>query len=413
MPLSSRGHGFHGLARTPGTAERTRIGSKQYVRVGRVDDLVSRPGSVRPWEHGEYMVLSVIVGLGVLVVTGWWRYAFALFRIRPEQMTVDRLGLMVRAPEDVERVNNILSSFAGGFNAMIARPSPSAWRRYCNSLPVVYRPFAHEGAAMGYTLRHLFWYNSETFENRLVRPRPEFRYLYYVGLGFWSGMRRHQPEELGRRIRNLDPLHRYLCYDGYGFKHAFFDEPKDPQCLRRLDRFEGYARNASYQGVGRAYWFRFLGDPAVLIDRIDRLGEYAGDAAAGVGLAMAFVNPDRLERALAYADRLPQRWHEDVHLGLCFGLKARSINDADRFQRDMARLDFSVREAVFASIRECDRVELVVRSDGQEDGYRRWRRVVTRWMADNIEYPLAGVRQAPSRAATVRERFPRPSEPRP
>ena len=175
------------------------------------------------------------------------------FAIRRRQMTIERLGFAVRSRPDVERVNGILDSFSGGFNAMICRPSASGWVRYCDSLPVVYRPFAHEGAAMGHTLRRLFRYRPAVFEEQIVKPRPEFRHLYYVGLGFWSGLRHHDPQRLTDMVGDLDPVHGYLCYDGYGFKHGFFDYLNDPRCLGRLDLFEGYAKNVAYQGVGRSF----------------------------------------------------------------------------------------------------------------------------------------------------------------
>lgn len=339
-----------------------------------------------------YIVWALALAVALLIVTGWWRLAFVAFAIRPSRMTVDRLGLSVTSPRDVERVDTILASFAGGFNAMIAAPSSRAWRAYCDSLPALYRPFAYEGAAMGYTLRHLFRYRPDEFEDRIVKPLPEYRYLYYVGLGFWSGMRRHDATAMSRVVEALDPMHRYLCYDGYGFKHAFFDYPNDPNGLRPLDSLEGYARNAACQGVGRAFFFLYMAEPETLVEQVGKLGVYAADAAAGVGLAAAFINPDRLEVARELGARLPSNWHDHYHLGMCFGLKARSINDVDRFEQDMGRTEAGVREAVFASIRECDRVERLTRSEQGENGYRRWRERVTEWMAGHIDYPLAGLR---------------------
>lgn len=90
--------------------------------------------------------------------------------------------------------------------------------------------------------------------------------------------------------------------------------------------------------------------------------------------------------------KLPAVWRPHYHLGMCFGLKARSINDLDRFERDLARVEPNVREAVCASIRECDRIELLVRSEQSENGYQTWRDRMTNWMTNRIEYPIASVR---------------------
>ena len=79
-----------------------------------------------------------------------------------------------------------------------------------------------------------------------------------------------------------------------------------------------------------------------------------------------------------------------------------SINNVEQFERDTAGLDSKVKGAVFAAIRECDRIELLVRAERGNNGYRDWRVRVTQWMADHIEYPLAGVR-TPQRTASSLE----------
>ena len=353
---------------------------------------------------GIYIVGASITAVAVLWGTGLWRLVIWPARIRASKMTVARLGLCVADGPNTERVDSILASFAGGFNAMLTGRSESVARAYCESLPPLQRPFAEEGTAMGFVPRRLFRYNPNCFENVLVKTRPEFRYLYYVGLGFWSGIRNHSPKRVVEVSEGLDPLHRFLCFDGYGFKYAFFDHPANPKALTRLEGLPGYARNAAYQGVGRAMFFRFWADPEQLITQIERLGEYAVDAAGGLGLAAAFINPDRLDIARELGLKLPNSWRDHYHLGLCFGLKARSINDVEAFDRTLAHLEDDVQAAIHASVRECDRYELLVRADGQPDSYRRWRQQVTAWMADHIEFPLTGVRSAGSTSYTPRAR---------
>ncbi|MCH8241642.1 MAG: DUF1702 family protein [Planctomycetes bacterium] len=341
-----------------------------------------------------WFLVAVLIAFGLVacIATGRWRYVFRLFAIRPERMTVEKLQLAVKDATDAERVNSILAGFAGGFNAMIREPSTTACHDYCDSLPVFNRPFAEEGVAMGYTLRHLFRFDPKDFEDQLVKQRPEYRYLYYVGLGFWSGMQKHSPEKVARIAGGLDPLHQFLVYDGYGFKTAFFDYRSKPESLRTLDRLKGYGRNAAYQGVGRAFWFLYRDEHNAMIRHMTQFGEFAADAAAGAGLASVFVNPERLEVAQALGRRMPESWQPHFQLGMCFALKARSINHLDQFDLDMSRAAPAVRDAAYASIRECDRMELQIRSDGKEDGYRRWRSRVTAWMVDQVEFPLAGLK---------------------
>jgi hypothetical protein len=185
----------------------------------------------------------------------------------------------------------------------------------------------------------------------------------------------------------------------------------DPTVFHKLDQLEGYARSAAYQGVGRAFYFLYMNRPDVMIDAMGRLGDHAVDAAAGAGLAAVFVNPDRLERAQETGAHLPDSWQPHFHLGMCFGLKARSINDVDEFDRCVGGIERSMRDAVRASIRECDRVELLVRDsistgslsdirpplnhgmvatlfDRDASPYARWRKQVTQWMVDHVVFPM-------------------------
>lgn len=350
-----------------------------------------------------WIIFAISVVVIAAVWSGWWRFALWPFRIPTRKMTVARLGLHVTESTAIHRVNSILASFAGGFNRALISPRADAWRAHTASLSPLYEPFSHEGAAMAYWPRRAPRASADDFEQQLVRARPDFRYLYYVGLGFWAGMSRWSFARLSRVVNKLDPLHGYLCYDGYGFKLAFFDLPKNPRALDVLRRFSGYARNAAFQGVGRALFFRFMDDRQGLITAIDRLGEHAVDAAAGVGLAAVFVNPDRLHWAQDIAGWMKPEWQPHFHLGMCFGLKARSINNVDVFEANVDRLPSAMKPAVFASVRECDRVELLVRSDGQADAYRRWRERVTAWMIDHIEYPMQRLieRDAPTFNPTV------------
>lgn len=358
-------------------------------------------------EQGLKDVVVYFASLAVLLLiaaaffsTGRWRIIFTPFRIDASKMTVAELGLAVPG-QHVNRVNLILASFAGGFNAMIADPARAGWERYCASLPPLGQPFAQEGAAMGYTPARLFRYDAVDFERTLPLKHTGFKYLHYVGLGFWSGMRGHTGAQLARITADLDPLYRYLCYDGYGFKHAFFDYPKGPAGLAPLNRLEGYARNAAYQGLGRAFFFHFMGDIPALIEHVERLDAHVLDAAGGIGLAAAFIFPDQIGYACELVAQLPPAWRADVHQGMCFGLKARSINHPEEFGRNLSGQSADMRECVRAALRACDRLEAEVRDDGAVDGYQRWRAWVRQWMEEHLRYPLAGL-VVPEAAAAER-----------
>ncbi len=342
-----------------------------------------------------FLIGALVTGAAVYLVQGSrWRGVMKLFAIRETTMTLERLGFDVTTEEHRAKVEGVLQHFAGGFNRMICDARFASWKDYCNALPSFYRPFAHEGAAMGYPLRRLGMYSGEAFEAEVVRAFPQYRYLYYVGLGFWGGMRGFTPSRMCSLTRELDPLYRYLCYDGYGFKHGFFGE-RQGKAVAPLMRLEGYARHAAFQGLGRSLYFHYMdADPEVLVDRLRELNEYGADAASGVGLASVFINDEQLDVAIDLAARMDAAWQPAVQQGMCFGLKARCINDVERFENWMQNQPACRQEAVYTAIRECDRIELQVRDEGREDAYRQWRERLAFWMEAHVDYPLGPMKPA-------------------
>lgn len=343
--------------------------------------------------------LAMVLIIAFLALTGTWHLGFRPFRINADRMTAERLGFRVSDPRDIEIVDGIGQAFAGGFNRMIASRSASAWSDFAKQRSAFFRSFAHEGAATGYRLRKPWSFSPSRFEADLVRTHSGYRHLHYVGLGFFAGMRNHRPDRLQKIVEELDPLHGMLCWDGYGFKFGFFDFGRNPECVTRFNRLPGYAANVAYQGLGRSLWFRFMDTPDQLVSTLRSFGDYAADAASGVGLASVFAAIDRPERGLAVIQKLPAEWHRNVQLGMCFGYKARAINDPEYFAEILARLDSRKREAIETAIRECDAVEAHIRADGGADGYRRWREQLAASLEMCIQYPFVAVGTPASAAA--------------
>ncbi len=343
------------------------------------------------------LIVTVIIGL-----TGLWRFVFWPFRINVANMNARALGFRVSKPEDVERVNAICRAFAGGFNAMISQPSNKAWLEFCDSESAFYRPFAQEGAAMGYPLRQIGRFSSANFEREIVAQNPEFSYLHCVGLGFWHAMRGRGPAKLERIVGQLDPLHGMLCWDGYGFKHGFFDFGDTESYTRAFAGLEGFAARVAHQGLGRSLWFRYLNEPDALVTVIGSLKPFEADVASGVGLATAFAAFDRPTGGRDVLHRMPDAWHSDVMLGMCFGYKARALADASFFEIILEGYDPSAREAIRLSIDQCDLIESETRRLGASEGYRRWREQLATWLADHVEYPFLNVK---NRATVAAERL--------
>ena len=57
---------------------------------------------------------------------------------------------------------------------------------------------------MGFVLHHPLRHSPQRFEDEVVRRNPGFRYLHYVGLGFWAGMCRSSPAKLDALVARLE-----------------------------------------------------------------------------------------------------------------------------------------------------------------------------------------------------------------
>ena len=350
------------------------------------------PAGLIPVSAGLWVGGGVVACVLLLLATGGWRAVCCWpWRLSPAQLGVAHLGLDVAAA-DRPRIDGVLAGFARGFNAALLSRTERGWARRIERLEPFVRPFAQEGAAMAFVPRRGMRYDAATFERRHPHTHPAFRYLHYVGLGFWAGMRQYSPDRLTRMTEPLDPLYRFLCYDGFGFQHAFFDWPRDPQGLAPLDQLTGYARHAAYQGVGRALVFYHLADVDALIARAASVGPHAPDVAGGLGLAAVFLFPDRLAFAQELGRQVPSDWQRSFQVGACFGLKARAAADPVLFADHLAAAPPSVADAVRSAVAACDDLETQVRQAGLPDGYRRWREALADWMTEHLEYPFAGRR---------------------
>jgi enediyne biosynthesis protein E3 len=342
-----------------------------------------------------FMIVVVSLIVVVILITGVWRpLLLRRFVIKPQDMTPEALGFDVSEPADVERINGICRAFSSGFNTMLVARSADSWTRNTDETAVFYRPFADEGAAMGFSARRLGLCSPASFESNIVQPSSQFRYLHYVGLGFYHAMRKTDPARLATVIRTLDPLLGSLCWDGYGFKTGFFDFDRlgIDGIRERFSKVKGYPRNIAHQGLGRSLWFRYMGNPQKLRETVAQFDDYANDVASGVGLAVVFTMIDRPQRVEAILRTLPDKWQNHVMLGMTFAFKARAVADPVAYKNWLVAFEDDARITVNWAVDRCDQIEQTLRDgDPVADGYRVWRDRLRAWLGENVAFPLTNV----------------------
>lgn len=282
------------------------------------------------------------------------------------------LALMRRSPQEIEKrsrsfriasddgrllVAGVGGAFIGGFNAMISRPSLAQVAVDGEAVAVHFRPFFFEGAAMGYLPRGVLHAGPgrARAEADLLSLGPAYRYLYYVGLGFWFAMRSRRPASLLAMQPHLDPMHYPLCFDGYGFKRAFYDDGSRPGILESLADAPEEFRPSLYQGFGRALHFVFMDDAAGFEALVARApAPRRLDLEFGRALALGFT---RIDRPMALVEHAASARDDDVRAsrlaGLTWALTARRMNDEAYFRSCIASSPPAVQRLLARLPAEC------------------------------------------------------------
>lgn len=255
------------------------------------------------------------------------------------------------ATGEEERIRRIVEAFFAGFNTMVARGTGERVRDTCEGVGALYKPFCYEGSAAGYLPRGYFrWgYGLSRAEEALDATDPGHTLLHYVGLGVWAGLRNGAGPESASRIADgvRDRRHRSLVWNGYGFAHAAL-LPRDaapgegPEPCRAVAA-PGAA--ACAHGYGRGLWFRHMGDEAGAL-RVCGPPEdpLSGACVTGVGLASAFVHPDRMDHLLEAKDRVPEDRREEFLQGVRAALLVRHQSDARYLEESIEALQPPRRE---------------------------------------------------------------------
>ena len=265
-----------------------------------------------------------------------------ILRRNPAEVERQARHFHIGSAEGRSLVAKVGDAFFRGYNTMLDASSAQDVSAQGQKVEPHFRPFFFEGAAMGYLPRSYFTAGAgrKTVERDLLAMNPRFRYLYYVGLGFWFGFRhRRKPAALEALAPDLTALYFPLCYDGFGFKVGFFDFPRRPSARDLLGRAPVERRAFLYQGFGRALFFVFLDDPAGFErEKAEAPEAHRDDIELGRSLAVAFTGTNRPDRILAYlAAARDARERAARLLGVTWALTAREMNDPEYFEECVGR----------------------------------------------------------------------------
>ena len=189
-------------------------------------------------------------------------------------------------------------------------------------VPAGWRGFAHEGVGSGLALRDAVLPRVGRRPRLLAYldgPAAPFQHTVLAGAG-WSFAR--WPFGRRRTLAGIEPLVRWIVFDGYGFQRAFYAWRKTVDEGRVPRRLRGYARRAFDLGVGRCLWFGQGMEGEGIAGAIDRFPEARrSDLWSGVGLAATFAGgaaPAELMALREAAGRRSSDFRGDLAQGAAF-----------------------------------------------------------------------------------------------
>ncbi|RKR86904.1 uncharacterized protein DUF1702 [Micromonospora pisi] len=208
---------------------------------------------------------------------------------------MDTRGFHVKSEEGRDLLETIGASFLTGYGyAAEARTSREAEQRL-EGVPLRFRGFAYEGAAMGFAVREGLPVGGRGLVADFLAGRGDAHvYMVYVGVG-WAMAR--LPRFRWSTLTAPDPLLRWLVLDGYGFHQAYFQTDRyihqqyqEKDFPWPSDHFRWYANRAIDQGIGRAMWFVGGTDAELVATMINNFPESRrADLYSGAGLAATYA----------------------------------------------------------------------------------------------------------------------------
>lgn len=194
------------------------------------------------------------------------------FRLGPARATLEAAG----------------QAFLTGFNAVNDTGDLDAAAVRIGALPPDRQGFAYEGAGMACAVYDVLTLSRGARLHALLRgPGRDYPHLVHVGAGWAFARLRLRPWAMPAA---LDPLLRWLSWDGYGFHQAFFATERTLVGQRVERGVTGPRRAIRDQGLGRALWFAECATADPIAARIACFPpDRRGDLWSGIGLAATYA----------------------------------------------------------------------------------------------------------------------------
>lgn len=278
-----------------------------------------------------------------------------------------------------ERLESIGKAFLRGYNLTLSARSFTEITQALEQESLLLRGFFVEGAAMGSALVDSLPFRKAMLPRYLALFAEQYPILVHAGVGLTISKLAWREKGI---LAELDPLYRWLAYDGLGYHNMYFEPEKTLAGPKRV--LEGYASQAYDQGAGRGIWFISGADVQKAAATIGAMAsERHPDLWAGVGLALCYAGPSGAPEFLE-AEALAGTNAADMAMGVAMACTAR-VKDQSLLPetREAITALWNVTPETLAE--KVEKMRLSLPSSALADGsaYPKWREKIVLDFADN------------------------------
>jgi hypothetical protein len=301
-----------------------------------------------------------------------------LLRIQPAEVCLARRGFRVPGKVVRARLEHIGETFLQGYHAALSDCAMEVLVTRLEAIDLEFRGFGYEGAAMALDLLdHLTPWKPPRVPQFLSGPAEPHTYMAIVGIG-WSMARLSLG--LARRLSHLDPLLRWLAFDGWGFHEGYFHWPRYAGGNAYPRKLSGYALRVFDQGLGRSMWFIGGADPEAIRSCVVGFPDSRrGDLWSGIGLACTYAGGAEPEEIIQLRGAA-ESWWPHLAQGSVFAAKARERAENPTEHTDQACRLLTGLPAIEAAALSDLMLSQV--GEGPEPAYERWRVCIRKYLLD-------------------------------
>jgi hypothetical protein len=243
-----------------------------------------------------------------------------LFLLHPREASFAIRGFHEAQPATRHHLERIGENFVDGYNAGLVWDDAGALFLRVRRAEADVRGFVAEGITMGVAVADALTLRPRRLAKWLAVSDGQFTYLTHVGTG-WALAR--VPFWRTFILSGLDPVHRWLAFDGCGFHDTYFFFRRICAGWKRMRH--GYESFAYHQGIGRALWFVGGGDIRWIAQQVNAFDYgYRSHLWSGIGLAIAYAGRAD-EEDLVDTVRLAGQFSADVAQGAAFAAAAHTL----------------------------------------------------------------------------------------